>query len=117
MSESDTANERRALSPARLLLLGICVTLGSVINGINYTAINVTLEGISNSLKVKDGDLQWAANSSLLAFVSSTDRPAHEYGRHHGDADNSCISTLQGGTSLVSGRAADLLGEYMQCIR
>lgn len=73
MSESDTTNEPSALSPARLLLLGVCVTLGSIINGINYTAINVTLEGISHSLKVKDGDLQWAVNSALLAFVSGCD--------------------------------------------
>lgn len=67
----DTSPARLALlSTTRILLLGICITLSSVINGVNYTTTNVTLDGIAQSLKVKDGDLQWVANSYLLAFVS-----------------------------------------------
>lgn len=74
MAGSETLNERLPLSTRGILFLGICVTLGSITNGINYTAINVTLDEIAKSLKVKDGNLQWAANSYLLAFVSGCNR-------------------------------------------
>jgi hypothetical protein len=70
MPETEASNQRPALSATRIVFLGICLVLGGVINGVNYTGINVCLEGISQSLKVKDGALQWAANSYLLAFVS-----------------------------------------------
>jgi hypothetical protein len=70
MTDNEIFNSRQALSTTKILLLGVCVILGNVINGFNATAVNVTLDGVAESLKVKDGDLQWVANSYLLAFVS-----------------------------------------------
>jgi hypothetical protein len=71
MTDNETSTSRLSLSTTKVLLLGICVVFGNVIVGFNSTAGNVTLDGIAESLKVKDGDLQWVANSYLLTFVSS----------------------------------------------
>ena len=111
MNETDLPHERRRPSTTELVFLGFCVILASIINGINYTSQNIILDEIALSFKVKDGDLQWVTNSYLLAFVSS------------GYIDHSrpnaviltcfmpCSGPTQGGTALVSGRAADMFGE------
>jgi hypothetical protein len=70
MTHNESSSERLPLSTTKISLLGICVILGNVIIGFNALAVHVALDGIAQSLKVKDGDLQWVVNSYSLVFVS-----------------------------------------------
>lgn len=78
MSESQVYPETRALSPIKTVLMGTMVTLGNVALGYNPNAISIALDGIANSLKVTDRDIQWTFNSLLLVFVSRRTGPSIE---------------------------------------
>jgi hypothetical protein len=59
------------LSSTRIFLLGASVTSANVFFGFGYHTVTVTLNQLAKDLDIEEGNLQWAANSHLLAVVSS----------------------------------------------
>lgn len=70
-NEDATAGEDlQDLSLAKTLLLGASVTFASLSLGFGYHTVTVTLNLLAGSLRISEGDLQWASNAYLLGLVS-----------------------------------------------
>jgi hypothetical protein len=92
-----------SLSPSKTLLLGVAVIFAALCLGFNYHCVTVTLNQLAKSLDIAEGDLQWASNAYMLAMASQC--------IISGSLDTEALySWRQGCTSLLAGRAADILG-------
>jgi hypothetical protein len=65
------ASSAQPLSMTRTLSLGAAVALAALCMGFNYHCVTVTLNHLAESLKIAEGDLQWASNAYMLAMESS----------------------------------------------
>lgn len=69
-SATDPPPETFQLPTIKLVLLGVCVTLGNVALGYSANAVAVALDPLAEGLDIADKDLQWTINSYLIAYVS-----------------------------------------------
>lgn len=67
----ETSIDDADLSLTKTLLLSASVTLANLFLGFSYHTVTVTLNQLAEDLKIAEGNLQWAANSHLLAVVSA----------------------------------------------
>lgn len=58
------------LSLNRLLIVGACMTLTSIINGYSVTMTAILLDLLAEDLQLAENNLQWTFNSFLLPMVS-----------------------------------------------
>lgn len=74
-TESDETVESREnaqpLSLGRLVVVGACMTLTSIINGWSVIMTPIMLELLADGLHLAENNLQWTLNSLLLPLVSN----------------------------------------------
>jgi hypothetical protein len=92
----------------RLVIVGACMTLTSIINGWSVIMTTIMLDLLAEGLNLGENNLQWTVNAFLLSLVSHS-------AASFAPTVVGIVVTLhpfghQGCFALVAGRASDIAG-------